>query len=201
MLYLANKRSLLLMKNKLRKIHRRIRKCNKCETILKNNIFPRSGFPPGNFYQAVIIGAEPGPRANGMMTPTDYKKHFVPGTRNTNRVRLLFEDMKFSHLDYSIFFYTNAVKCPAKSKADSRKCFKECETYLQEQLSVIRPKFLVVFGSAAELLRMKRAQKDTIEGGQYMGFPAIVIQHPQGASKEYRMRVIMCIKQQFKRNS
>jgi uracil-DNA glycosylase family 4 len=182
------------MKIKLRKIHRRIRKCKKCEEILKGNVLPRSGFPPRDIYEAVIIGAEPGPKAKGMMTPTEYEKHFMPGTRNTNRVRLLFEDIKSAGVDYSKFFYTNAVKCPSLSKAISRKCFQNCETYLKEQLTVIKPKFLVVFGSAANLRCIKRAPKDTIERDKYMGIPTIVIRHPQGASKKYRKRVARYIK-------
>jgi uracil-DNA glycosylase family 4 len=188
------------MKNKLRKIHRRIRKCNNCTEILKDKVLPRSGFPPRDFYKVVIIGAEPGPKAKGLMTPTEYEKRFMPGTKNTNRVRLLFEDLKDARIPYQKFFYTNAVKCPAKSKAESRKCFKNCETHLKDQLAVIKPKFLVVFGSAATLLRIKRAKKDTIERDKYMRIPVIVIRHPQAASKGYRIRVAKRIKYNLKRD-
>ncbi len=189
------------MKNKLRNIHRRIRKCNKCKRILKNKVLPRSGFPPRDIYKAVIIGAEPGPRAKGLMTPTEYEKRFMPGTKNKNTVRLLFEDLKSADIDYREFFYTNAVKCPAQTKADSRKCFEECETYLKKQLTAVNPKFVVVFGSAANLLRLKRAKKDSIERDKYEGFPAIIIRHPQAASKNYRMRVTRRIKNNLKRGS
>jgi hypothetical protein len=81
------------MKNELRRIHRKVRRCNRCEDFLKNKVLPRSGFPPRDIYKAIIIGAEPGPKAKTLMTPTEYEKHFMPGTKNTNRVRLLFEDL------------------------------------------------------------------------------------------------------------
>jgi uracil-DNA glycosylase len=61
------------MKNKLRNIHRRISKCNKCEEILNNLVLPRSGFPPRDIYKALIIGAEPGPKTKGLLTSTEYE--------------------------------------------------------------------------------------------------------------------------------
>ncbi|TET05791.1 hypothetical protein E3J79_04380, partial [Candidatus Dependentiae bacterium] len=88
-----------------------------------------------------------------------------------------------------------AVKCPADpNTGQSIKCFLNCKTYLEEQLKAIKPKLLVVFGSAANLLGIKRAQKDTIERDKYLEIPSIVIRHPQGASKKYRMRVTRRIK-------
>ena len=151
--------------------------------------FAQAGFPPSDIYEAVIIGAEPGPKAKGLMTPAEYKKQFMPGTKNKNRVRLLFEDLESAGLPICRFFYTNAVKCPSKPKgkhSKSRKCFQNCEAYLKKQLTVIKPKLLIVFGSAATLLRLKRAKKDTIERDKYMGIPAIVIRHPQAAPKDYQ---------------
>jgi len=186
------------MKNQLRIIHRTVKKCNKCKRILKNRVLPRSGFPSRCIYKAVIIGAEPGPRAKGLMTPTEYEKKFMPGAKNTNTVRYLFEDLKSADINYREFFYTNAVKCPAQTKADSRKCFEECEVYLKKQLMAINPKFVVVFGSAAKLLHLKRAKKDSIELDNYEGFPAIIIRHPQGASKNYRKQVTRIIKNKLR---
>ena len=186
------------MKNQLRIIHRTVKKCNKCKRILKDRVLPRSGFPSRCIYKAVIIGAEPGPRAKGLMIPTEYEKKFMPGAKNTNTVRYLFEDLKSADIEYREFFYTNAVKCPAKTKSDSRKCFDECETYLKKQLMAINPQFLVVFGSAAKLLRLKVAKKNSIEMDTYEGFPAIIIRHPQGASKNYRMKVTKIIKGNLK---
>jgi uracil-DNA glycosylase family 4 len=188
------------MKTDLRKIHRRIRRCKKCVDILGAKVLPRSGFPPDNSYKVVVVGAEPGSKAKGMMTPIDYRKHFMPGTKNTNRVRLLFEDLKSTGIDHSVFFYTNAVKCPANPNAgQSRKCFVNCKTHLEDQLKAIDPKILVVFGSAASLLIIKRAQKNTIERDKYLGIPAIVIRHPQGASIDYRLRVARRIKDNLTR--
>ena len=185
------------MKTELRKIHTRIRRCKRCVDILGEKVLPRSGFPPDNACKVIIIGAEPGAKAAaiGMMTPTEYKKHFMPGAKNTNRVRLLFEDLKSANIDHSIFFYTNAVKCPANpNTGQSRKCFLNCKTYLEEQLKAIKPKLLVVIGSAASQLKIQKAQKDTIERDKYLGIPAIVIRHPQGASQKYRKKVTNRIK-------
>jgi len=183
------------MKKDLRKIHQRVRRCKRCVDILGKKVLPRSGFPPDNSYKVVVVGAEPGAKAKVMMTPTHYREHFKPGTKNTNRVRLLFEDLKTAGIDYSMFFFTNAVKCPANPNAgESRKCFSNCKIHLEEQLKAIKPKFLVVFGSAASLLEIKRAKKDTIHRDKCLGIPAIVIRHPQGASKEYRAKVTRRIK-------
>ena len=139
------------MKTELRKIHHRIRSCEKCRDILGEKVLPRSGFPPDNGYKAIIVGAEPGPGANRIKTPLEYKKSFMPGTQNTNRVRLLFEDLRSANIDLSIFFYTNAVKCPANPNAgQSKKCFINCQAYLREQLELIKPKIIIVIGSAAK---------------------------------------------------
>ena len=137
-------------------------------------VLPRSGFPPSDIYEVVIIGAEPGPEAKGVMTPAEYKKKFMPGTKNKNRVRLLFEDLESAGLPICRFFYTNAVKCPSKpkgKKSKSRKCFQNCETYLEKQLTAINPKLLIVFGSAATLLRIKRAKKIPLSEISIWEFP------------------------------
>ena len=62
----------------------------------------------------------------------------------------------------------------------------------------INPQFLVVFGSAAKLLRLKVGKKNSIEMDTYEGFPAIIIRHPQGASKNYRMKVTKILKGNLK---
>jgi len=64
---------------------------------------------------------------------------------------------------------------------------------------VIKPKFLIVIGSAANLLRIKKAQKDTIERDKYMGIPAIVVRHPQGATKDYRKQIMRRVKSKLER--
>ena len=183
------------MKTELRKIHRRIRNCMKCHDILGEKVLPRSGFPPDNGYKVIMVGAEPGPGAVRMKTPSEYKKSFMPGMQNTNRIRLLFEDLKSAGIDYSIFFYTNAVKCPANPSAgQSKKCIVNCEAHLKSQLEVIKPKIVIVIGSAAKYLGLKRATKNSIERDKYVGVPAITIRHPQAASKNYRKRVTTRIK-------
>jgi uracil-DNA glycosylase family 4 len=188
------------MKDGLRNIHRKLKRCRKCAVTLNDKVLPRSGFPARDHYKAVMIGAEPGPKAKGVMTPTEYEKYFLPGAKNNNRIRLLFEDLKDVGVDYSLFFYTNAVKCPADpKKGQSRKCILNCEAYLQDQLNVIRPKLLVIIGSAASLLRIKIATKNSIERSKYLAIPAIIIRHPQAASKEYRQRVARRIKSNFAR--
>jgi uracil-DNA glycosylase family 4 len=188
------------LKHGLRNIHQRVSRCHKCEETLKDKVLPRSGFPPRDLYKAVIIGAEPGPKAKGLMTPAEYERHFLPGTKNSNRVRLLFEDLESAGVDYPLFFYTNAVKCPADPKeGESRKCILNCETHLKDQLKVIRPKLLVIIGSAAGLLGVKRAGKNSIERDRYLDTPAIIIRHPQGASMNYRGRVARRIKENLKR--
>lgn len=167
----------------------------KCHDILGEKVLPRSGFPPDNGYKAMIVGAEPGPGANRMKTPSEYKKSFMPGTKNTNRVRLLFEDLQSVGIELSIFFYTNAVKCPANPNAgQSKKCFINCEAYLKAQLELIKPKIIIIIGSAAKYLGLKRATKDSIERDKYVGVPAIIIRHPQAASINYRKRVTTRIK-------
>jgi uracil-DNA glycosylase family 4 len=182
------------MKTGLKKIHRRIRNCKKCLDILGKKVLPRSGFPPGYSYKAIIVGAEPGPGANRMMTPSKYKKNFMPGTKNTNRIRLLFEDLQSADIDHSIFFYTNAVKCPTNNTGQSKKCFINCEAHLKSQLEIIKPKIIIVIGSAAKYLGLKIASKESIRRDSYGGFPAIIIRHPQAASLEYRKKVITRIK-------
>ena len=183
------------MKTELGKVHRRVRNCKKCSDILGKMVLPRSGFPPDNFYKAIIVGAEPGPGANRMRTPSEYKKSFMPGTKNTNRVRLLFEDLQSAGIDHSIFFYTNAVKCPANPNAgQSKKCIINCEEYLKLQIEAIKPKIIIVVGSAAKYLGLKRASKDSIERDSYEGVSAIIIRHPQAASLKYRKKAIRRIK-------
>jgi uracil-DNA glycosylase family 4 len=183
------------MKTALRKIHRRIRSCEKCRYVLDEKVLPRSGFPPDNGYKAIIVGAEPGPGANRMMTPSEYQKCFMPGAKNTNTVRLLFEDLQSAGIDLSIFFYANAVKCPANPNAGQSKiCFINCEDHLKSQLEAIKPQIIIVIGSAATYLGLKRARKDSIERDTYLGVPAIIIRHPQGASLSYRRKVIKRIK-------
>jgi len=183
------------MKTELRKIHRRVRNCKKCRDILRKKVLPRSGFPPDNSYKAIIVGAEPGPGANRMKTPSEYKKSFMPGAQNTNRVRLLFEDLQSSNIDHSMFFFTNAVKCPANPNAGQPKiCFINCEAHLKSQIETINPKIIIVIGSAAKYLRLKRASKNSVERDSYVGVPAIIIRHPQAASREYRKKAIRRIK-------
>jgi uracil-DNA glycosylase family 4 len=183
------------MKTELRKIHRRVKNCMKCHDILGEKVLPRSGFPPDNGYKSIIVGAEPGPGAIRMKTPSEYKKSFMPGTQNKNRVRLLFEDLQSGGIDHSIFFYTNAVKCPANPNAgQSKKCIVNCEAHLKSQLEVINPKIIIVIGSAAKYLGLKRATKNSIERDKYVGVPAIIIRHPQAASREYRKKVVKRIK-------
>lgn len=183
------------MKKELRNIHRRIRSCRKCKDTLVDRVLPRSGFPPDDGYKAMIVGAEPGPGANCMKTPSKYKKSFMPDTKNTNSVRLIFKDLQNADIDHSMFFYTNAVKCPANpSTGQSKKCFIKCEVYLRLQLEAIKPKIIVVFGSAAKYLGLKCANKDSIERDVYLGVPAIIIRHPRGASLAYRKKVTKRIK-------
>jgi uracil-DNA glycosylase len=183
------------MKTALRKIHCRIRNCNRCRDILGEKVLPRSGFPPDNRYRAMIIGPEPGTGATGMMTPSQYMKRFMPGARNYNRVRLLFEDLKTVGIDYAIFFYTNVVKCPADpGKGQSKKCIVRCKGHLETQIEAIQPKLIVVIGSAAKYLGLKQALKDSIEDGRYAGVLTLIIRHPQAASRTYRQKVARRIK-------
>jgi len=87
--------------------------------ILGKKVLPRSGFPPDNSYKVVVVGAEPGAKAKIMMTPTHYREHFMPGTKNTNRVRLLFEDLKTAGIDYSMFFLQMLLNALPIQPADS----------------------------------------------------------------------------------
>ena len=119
----------------------------------------------------------------------------MPGTQNTNRVRLLFEDLQSAGIDHSIFFYTNAVKCPAKpNSGQAKKCIVNCEGHLKSQLAAIDPKIIIVIGSAAKYLGLKRATKDSIPRDEYLSISAIIIRHPQAASREYRKKVANSIK-------
>lgn len=116
---------------------------------------------------------------------------FMPGARNKNRIRLLFEDLHNAYVDLSLIFFTNAVKCRAiPTMGESKRCFGHCRTHLHDQIRAIEPLFLVIIGAAADLLGVRRAARNKFLTSEYAGTPAIVIRHPQGATLEYRGRFV-----------
>lgn len=180
------------MSDSLQIIHRAVWDCRKCAGILNNEqILPRSGFPTNGEYQAMVVGAEPGQRALsvGRPTPEQYRALFAPGARNTNKARLIFEYLQRAGVDWDQFFYTNSVKCPAQAGAQSRRCWINCQDYLQRQMQVICPKIVVVMGNAAANLGFSKASKGEFYKTELFGFPILVMTHPQGATTEYMNRV------------
>lgn len=181
-----------MSRESLEEVHKEVWHCRKCAGILEEDqILPRSGFPPKGRYQAVVVGAEPGQRAKdvGRPTPEEYKRFFVPGAGNTNKARLIFEHLQAVGADWCKFFYTNSVKCPAKSGSQSRRCWTNCGDYLRRQIEAIQPKIVVVMGKGADNLGLRRAAKGESYGTRVFGRPVIVMTHPQGATREYLRRV------------
>lgn len=181
----------------LDEVHKDIWRCRKCAGILnEDQILPRSGFPPEGKYRAVVVGAEPGQRAMdvGRPTPEEYKRLFAPGAGNTNKARLIFEHLQAVGAGWNEFFYTNSVKCPAQSGSQSKRCWTNCEDYLKRQVEAIWPKTVVVMGKGADNLGLQKAARGESYRAEVFGFPALVMTHPQGATREYLERIAGQIK-------
>jgi uracil-DNA glycosylase len=169
-------------------IHQKVSSCKRCRKIIgiKRNK-PRSGFPPEDHYDAMIIGAEPGTRGVDRASPREYKDRFAPYNRNNNTIRLVFRDIDAEGLDWDRFFYTNSVKCAAKPH-HSLRCFGKCRSFLEEQIRVLRPKVLVALGRASDHLGLPKSGPKAPLRCSYLDFPAIAARHPQGASLTYRRK-------------
>jgi len=186
------------LKEELRKLHKEIWECRKCDYILGlSKIRPRSGFPAEDSYRAMIVGAEPGLIAEGKPSPEEYKQMFCPGAKNANKARLIFKDIDEAGLDWNQFFFTNSVKCPA-TKSQAKRCFANCSQFLERQIRSVKPKVLIVMGTAAKHLQLPQAGKDKIRQSIFLGIPTFCIRHPQGARTDYRRRVLdgilVCLK-------
>lgn len=186
---------------KLLAIHCEIRKCQKCRPSLlrRNQNIPRSGFPASDKYVAMIIGAEPGGSAQGHPRPEEYLSRFAPECGNRNKARLILQDLKDAGIDWSLFFFTNAVKCPA-TKRQAEKCFAKCREFLDRQIRALSPQFIVVLGTATHYMDLPTANADSIRDSNYLGVPIISVRHPQGATMLYRQRVVRAIRARMKAN-
>ena len=180
-------------------IHEDVAACHRCvpSPLSPSQNVRRSGFPAKNRYIAMIVGAEPGPRARGHLSPEDYLLRFTPGYRDRNKARLIFEDLEKLRVDRAPFFFTNAVKCSA-TKAQAHECFAACRTFLDRQVRAINPRFMVVIGTAASYMGVPRAGADSIRSSAYSDIPVISVRHPQGATMFYRRRVVEAIREQLK---
>jgi len=177
------------------KIHDAVNRCKRCAGILdESHIIPRSGFPPEDNYSGMVIGCEPGPGAKERLTPEQYKRRFDWQTpSNTNTVRLLFKAIHEAGVDWNTLFYTNTVKCPA-TPSQSRKCYVNCQDFLQNQIKAIKPHVIVVFGSAADRIGIPRAAKGQIIDYTFEDYPCIITTHPQGAYSTYLAEVAQRIR-------
>jgi uracil-DNA glycosylase family 4 len=190
------------LKESLVSLHREIWDCKKCLGILDaDRIIPRSGFPPKGKYRVVVVGAEPGINAlnEGRIKPENYKALYAPGVGNKNKARLIFEHLKTAGADWNEFFFTNSVKCPAKSGSQSKRCWMNCGDYLRRQIKVIRPKLVVVMGNGAKNLGLRKAKKDETYRTDLFGFSALVMTHPLGARGDYLRQVAEEIKKAIKK--
>ena len=181
-----------MVRESLEEVHKEVWHCRKCAGILEEDqILPRSGFPPKGKYRAVVVGVEPGQGARnvGRLTPEEYKRLFAPDAGNRNTVRLIFKHLQAVGADWCEFFYTNSVKCPAKSGSQSRRCWAKCGDYLRRQIEAIRPKIVVVMGKGADNLGLQTAKEGKSYRAEVFGFPAIVMTHPRGARWDYLRRV------------
>ncbi len=186
------------MKEKLKAIHREVSNCKRCRSILRSKRNkPRSGFPPEDYYDAVIIGAEPGARGVDRPSPIEYKDRFDPHARNRNTIRLVFRDLEEEGLDWHRFFYTNSVKCAAKPR-DSLECFAKCRSFLEKQVRVLRPQVVVTLGRASNHLGLPKPGLKAPRRCSYLEFPAIAARHPQGAPLNYRKKLARLICDQLR---
>ncbi len=186
------------MNDKLKAIHLKVSDCKRCRSVLglKRNK-PRSGFPPEDHYDAMVIGAEPGERSVDRPSPREYKDRFAPHARNRNTIRLVFRDLEEEGLDWNRFFYTNSVKCAAKPH-DSLRCFANCRPFLEEQVRVLRPKVVVTLGRASDHLCLPKSGPKAPRRCSYLGIPAIAARHPQGAPLNYREKLARFIRDQLR---
>ena len=178
------------MNDRMIKIHEIVSRCRRCAGILdESRIIPRAGFPPAGIYTAMVIGCEPGQRAEDHPTPEQYKGRFDWRTpKNRNTVRLLFKAIHEAGIDWNTLFYTIVVKCPA-TPAQAPHCYVNCRAFLTEQIRTIDPRIIVAFGRAAERIGVLRAGKGKIVECTFEGYPCIVSTHPQGATRTYLSQV------------
>lgn len=182
-------------KKDLEGIYQIVNDCRTCNAIMSFNGKPRFGFPPGNGYLAIIVGAEPGPPAKGELTPEQYQDLFAPHASGKNKMQLLFKYIANAGGDWKRFFFTNSVKCPPGANPQEnlmQDCFLNCERHLEAQIKAIKPKLIVVVGKAAKRLRLKNSvgssinnkiDKCPINRTEYKGINTIAVRHPQGASR------------------
>jgi len=180
------------MADNLQAIENEIDACDKCLSLLKPGMHnPRPGFPSTGSYDVVVIGAEPGWNATDRPDPVEYKGRFSPsdpGAHTRNTIQQLFCCLEDAGLDFDRVFFTNSVKCAAERRK-SPLCFRNCRPFLERQVRVIGPKLVVIIGRAASNMGMPQVTTESIERDTYLGYLALRIRHPRGASRMYRQRV------------
>jgi uracil-DNA glycosylase family 4 len=179
------------MTNELADLYDEISSCPLCKKYI-NSLMPRPGFPIGE-YDIMFIGAEPGPGAVDRPTPEEYKERFMPWTKNRNTIRLLFIDIQNAGVNIERVYYTNSVKCPCKPK-EAKVLYEKCKSHLHRQIQLIKPKALVVIGSAAVKMGLPVATQNQYIDTSYNGIRTFIIRHPQGATIDYRTKVARKIK-------
>ncbi|HOB15916.1 MAG TPA: uracil-DNA glycosylase [Defluviitoga sp.] len=121
---------------KMKMIAKNVELCEKCPLHLtKKNAVPGSG----NVDSPIIfVGEGPGADEDALGEP------FV------GRAGQLLEKMlkDLAKLERKDVFITNIVKCrPPQNRAPTKEEIKECQSYLDAQILVIKPKIIVTLGS------------------------------------------------------
>lgn len=152
--------------------------CNDCE-LCKNTLTPRiSGIGPKDA-KIFIIGDAP-----------NFTESKINSYGQGNSHRLLSQLLNDTGVDIKECYYTPVVKCPKGDNGKiSAQAMKACKKYLEEELSIIKPEWVIALG-ANPLKSLTRTTKITEVHGTVIkhkeGFKLFPALHPAMSLRDQR---------------
>ena len=176
---------------KLKLIEEKIKTCNKCQEMIKENPAAGDGFPEAKI---VFIGEAEG------RSESEQGKVFIGQAG-----KLLTSILDACEIKREDIFITNICKCrPPNNRMPLPEEASNCRPFLDLQLDVIKPKFIICLGSCAtkNLLGMD-APIGTLRGQwfEYRGMKVMPSWHPsyglrqKKAKYEIYLDVMMVVKE------